>query len=65
MAEIKPEHKTEDGENYTIANNADPKNMQELTQFVSRNYIVCYFSRRAYGFCGYLNCNLINYAFLF
>ena len=35
MADIKPEHKPEDGENYAMANNTDPKNMQELTQFVS------------------------------
>lgn len=35
MADIKQEHKPEDGENYAMANNTDPKNMQELTQFVS------------------------------
>jgi len=34
MADIKQEHKPEDDENYTMANNTDPKNMQELTQFV-------------------------------
>lgn len=35
MADIKQEHKPEDAENYAMANNTDPKNMQELTQFVS------------------------------
>ncbi|XP_043288694.1 heat shock factor-binding protein 1 [Venturia canescens] len=34
MADIKQEHKPEDGENYAMANNTDPKNMQELTQIV-------------------------------
>ncbi|XP_044008846.1 heat shock factor-binding protein 1 [Aphidius gifuensis] len=34
MADVKQEHKPEDGENYPISNNTDPKNMQELTQFV-------------------------------
>ncbi|XP_015584671.1 heat shock factor-binding protein 1 [Cephus cinctus] len=34
MADIKQDHKNEDGENYVVANNTDPKNMQELTQYV-------------------------------
>ncbi|KAK0073007.1 hypothetical protein PV326_013881 [Microctonus aethiopoides] len=34
MADIKQDIKTDDGENYTMVNNAEPKNMQELTQFV-------------------------------
>lgn len=32
MADIKQDHKSEDVDSY----NADPKNMQELTQYVSR-----------------------------
>jgi hypothetical protein len=35
MSEVKPEHKPEDGENYAMGNNVDPKNVQELTQYVS------------------------------
>ncbi|XP_058802638.1 heat shock factor-binding protein 1 [Phymastichus coffea] len=34
MAEVKPDHKVEDGENYSMGNNVDPKNVQELTQYV-------------------------------
>lgn len=40
MAEIKQQQqqqdtKSEDPENYSVGNSADPKNMQELTQYVS------------------------------
>lgn len=37
MADLKPEQKNnEEGENnYAMSNNTDPKNMQELTQYVS------------------------------
>ncbi|XP_012266704.1 heat shock factor-binding protein 1 [Athalia rosae] len=35
MADVKQEHKNaEDDENYAVGNNTDPKNMQELTQYV-------------------------------
>lgn len=34
MADIKQDHKGEDADNYRMANSADPKNMQELTQCV-------------------------------
>lgn len=35
MTDVKQEHKTsEDEDNYTVGNNSDPKNMQELTQYV-------------------------------
>ncbi|XP_051158373.1 heat shock factor-binding protein 1 [Leptopilina boulardi] len=34
MAEIKQDPKSEDSENYNVGNSADPKNMQELTQYV-------------------------------
>ena len=38
MADIKPELKpVDDQQNYAVGNNSDPKNMQELTQYVS-NY---------------------------
>lgn len=36
MADIKQDHKSEDVDSYGMSNNADPKNMQELTQYVSR-----------------------------
>lgn len=36
MADIKQDHKGEDTDNYGIGNNAEPKNMQELTEYVSR-----------------------------
>lgn len=35
MADIKQDHKGEDVDSYGMANSADPKNMQELTQYVS------------------------------
>lgn len=35
MADIKQDHKGEDTDNYGIGNNAEPKNMQELTEYVS------------------------------
>lgn len=35
MADIKPDHKVEDTDNYGMGNNAEPKNMQELTEYVS------------------------------
>ncbi|XP_031786738.1 heat shock factor binding protein 1-like isoform X1 [Nasonia vitripennis] len=35
MAEVKPDHKVEDGASYAMGNNVDPKNVQELTQYVS------------------------------
>lgn len=35
MADIKQDHKGEDVDSYGMGNNADPKNMQELTQYVS------------------------------
>ncbi|XP_012229665.1 heat shock factor-binding protein 1 isoform X2 [Linepithema humile] len=34
MADIKQDHKGEDVDTYGMGNNADPKNMQELTQYV-------------------------------
>ncbi|XP_076279293.1 uncharacterized protein LOC143208624 [Lasioglossum baleicum] len=34
MADIKQDHKGEDTDNYGMGNSADPKNMQELTQYV-------------------------------
>ncbi|XP_029034069.1 uncharacterized protein LOC117600690 [Osmia lignaria lignaria] len=34
MADIKPDHKVEDTDNYGMGNNAEPKNMQELTEYV-------------------------------
>ncbi|XP_074115488.1 uncharacterized protein LOC141538091 [Cotesia typhae] len=34
MADIKQEYKSDSGENFAMATNVDPKNMQELTQFV-------------------------------
>ncbi|KOX74254.1 Heat shock factor-binding protein 1 [Melipona quadrifasciata] len=34
MADIKQDHKGEDTDNYGIGNNAEPKNMQELTEYV-------------------------------
>ncbi|XP_012270009.1 uncharacterized protein LOC105694175 isoform X2 [Orussus abietinus] len=34
MADIKQDLKTEDGENYSMGNNTEPKNMQDLTQYV-------------------------------
>ncbi|OXU27334.1 hypothetical protein TSAR_007294 [Trichomalopsis sarcophagae] len=34
MAEVKPDHKVEDGASYAMGNNVDPKNVQELTQYV-------------------------------
>ena len=35
MADIKQDHKGEDTDNYGIGNNAEPKSMQELTEYVS------------------------------
>lgn len=36
MADVKQEHnKTDDVDAYGMGNSADPKNMQELTQYVS------------------------------
>ncbi|KAL6443141.1 hypothetical protein ACFW04_002828 [Cataglyphis niger] len=35
MADIKQDHKNEDVDSYGMSNSADPKNMQELTQYVS------------------------------
>lgn len=35
MADIKQDHKGEDADNYGMVNSADPKNMQELTEYVS------------------------------
>lgn len=35
MADVKQDHKGEDVDNYGMGNSADPKNMQELTQYVS------------------------------
>lgn len=35
MADIEQE-KSDNAENFSMATNADPKNMQELTQFVSK-----------------------------
>ncbi|XP_003492051.1 heat shock factor-binding protein 1 [Bombus impatiens] len=34
MADIKQDHKTEDTDNYGIGNSTEPKNMQELTEYV-------------------------------
>ncbi|GAB1864420.1 hypothetical protein CAJAP_05499 [Camponotus japonicus] len=34
MADIKQDHKNEDVDSYGMSNSADPKNMQELTQYV-------------------------------
>lgn len=34
MADIKQDHKSEDVDSYGMGNSADPKNMQELTQYV-------------------------------
>ncbi|XP_015509843.1 heat shock factor-binding protein 1 [Neodiprion pinetum] len=34
MADVKQEQKTEDDENYAVGNNTEPKNMQELTEYV-------------------------------
>ncbi|EFN76867.1 Heat shock factor-binding protein 1 [Harpegnathos saltator] len=34
MADIKQEHKGEDVDSYGMGNSTDPKNMQELTQYV-------------------------------
>ncbi|KAH0953688.1 hypothetical protein HN011_005550 [Eciton burchellii] len=34
MTDIKQDHKGEDVDSYGISNSADPKNMQELTQYV-------------------------------
>lgn len=42
MADIKQEHKSEDVDSYGMSNSADPKNMQELTQYVSQSW-VCLF----------------------
>ncbi|XP_026831083.1 heat shock factor-binding protein isoform X1 [Ooceraea biroi] len=39
MADIKQDHKGEDVESYGMGNSTDPKNMQELTQYVSRVYM--------------------------
>lgn len=36
MTDVKQDHKGEDVDSYGMGNNADPKNMQELTQYVSR-----------------------------
>jgi len=38
MADIKQDHKGEDVDSYGMNNSADPKNMQELTQYVSGVY---------------------------
>jgi len=38
MADIKQDHKGEDVDSYGMSNSADPKNMQELTQYVSGVY---------------------------
>lgn len=38
MADIKQDHKGEDVDSYGMGNSADPKNMQELTQYVSGVY---------------------------
>jgi heat shock factor-binding protein 1 len=38
MTDIKQDHKGEDVDSYGISNSADPKNMQELTQYVSGVY---------------------------
>ncbi|KAG5306067.1 HSBP1 protein, partial [Acromyrmex insinuator] len=35
MADVKQDHKGEDVDSYGMGNSADPKNMQELTQYVS------------------------------
>lgn len=38
MADVKPtEINNEDVQNYTVSSTNDPKNMQELTQYVSGN----------------------------
>lgn len=37
MADMKQEIKTED-QNYAVGTTTDPKNLQELTQYVSRLY---------------------------
>ncbi|KYM88322.1 Heat shock factor-binding protein 1 [Trachymyrmex septentrionalis] len=34
MADVKQDHKGEDVDSYGMGNSADPKNMQELTQYV-------------------------------
>jgi len=34
MADIKPELKREDSDAYSVASSVDPKNVQELTQYV-------------------------------
>lgn len=36
MAEAKSEVKAEDQQNFAVGNNSDPKDMQELTNYVSR-----------------------------
>lgn len=41
MADIKQEHKGEDVDNYGMGNSTDPKNMQELTQYVSLRFLFC------------------------
>ncbi|XP_076750778.1 heat shock factor-binding protein 1 isoform X1 [Xylocopa sonorina] len=35
MADIKQDHKGEDTDNYGMGNSTEPKNMQELTEYVS------------------------------
>lgn len=40
MADIKQDHKNEESDNYTMGNNTDPKNMQELTQYASISIII-------------------------
>ena len=35
MAEVKQDHNSEDSDTYATGSSADPKNMQELTQYVS------------------------------
>ncbi|KAK6632115.1 hypothetical protein RUM44_007145 [Polyplax serrata] len=39
MAELQETGKVDVQSNYTVGNNSDPKNMQELTQYVSANYL--------------------------
>lgn len=35
MAEMKQDYKQDDSDSYSVASNVDPKNVQELTQYVS------------------------------
>lgn len=43
MAELQESSKIDMQTNYSVGNNSDPKNMQELTQYVSENIFSYYY----------------------